>query len=165
MNSRRRRLRTMACSCAEDFYDDFNFLEEQNNSCLIYDLSELQRLNHSLLRSYVHNEDIRNYFIVDATNKIIEVSNAWCKTCGYTHKEAYNMSFAQLQGPETCHKSIDNFMKSLNTNNHAKMDIINYNNENKRLDLHVSAVVLYNFDDVYPYETPKYLCEAIIKSG
>lgn len=163
MTSRRRRLRTITCSCPDDFYDELSLLKEPNETYLSYQLiKNMRNVEHFLLRSYVRNEDRRILFIVDDNNRILEVSNAWCKTCGYTHKEAYDMSFKQLQGFETCHKSIAKFLKVLETDGHAKMDIINYSKENERLDLLVSAVSLDELDDVYPLETPRFICEAFV---
>lgn len=164
MTSRRRRLRTITCSCPDDFYDELSLLEEPNEKYLSYQqIKNMKNVQHFLLRSYVRNEDKRILFIVDSNNRLLEVSNAWCKLCGYTHKQAYDMSFKCMQGHETCHETIAKFMKSLNTDNHAKMDIINYSKENERLDLRVSAVSLDDLVDVYPLETPRYLCEAFIK--
>lgn len=165
MTSRRRRLRTITCSCPDDFYDELSLLKESNETYLLYQqIENMKNVQYFLLRSYVRNEDSRILFVVDTKNRLLEVSNAWCKTCGYTHKQAYDMSFKQLQGSETCHKTIAKFLKSLNTDSHAKMDIINYSNENKRLELHVNAVVLDDLvDDVYPLETPRFICEAFVK--
>ena len=138
-------------------FTDFEYL---NN----YSLKTLSMLNIDSIINYIKSDYSKAYLISDIYGNILNVNNKWCTMCSYNYDELIGKNCNILNGEETDKNIIKKFNEELKNNGKSKMNIINYNSNNEKINCTIKAIELNNLNELLLLSNNRYfISEFILK--
>lgn len=129
-----------------------------------YSLKTLSILNIDSIINYIKSDINKAYLITDIYGNILNVNNKWCAMCGYNINELIGKNCNILSGEETDKNIIKKFNEELKNNGKSKMNIINYNSNNEKINCNINALELNNLNELLLLSNNRYfISEFIIK--
>ena len=138
-------------------FTDFEYLTN-------YSLKTLSILNIDSIITYIKNDYSKAYLITDIYGNILNVNNKWCTICGYNYDELIGKNCNIISGKETDKNIIKKFNEELKNNGKSKMNIINYNSNNEKINCTIKAIEINNLNELLLLSNNRYfISEFILK--
>lgn len=129
-----------------------------------YSLKNLSMLNIDSIINYIKSDYSKAYLITDIEGNILNVNNKWCTMCCYNYNELVGKNCNILNGEETDKNIIKKFNEELKNNGKSKMNIINYNGNNEKINCTIKAIELNNLNELLLLSNNRYfISEFILK--
>ena len=130
-------------------FTDFEYLTN-------YSLQTLSMLNIDSIINYIKNDINKAYLITDINGNILNANNKWCVMYNYNYNELIGKKCNILSGEETDKNILKKFNKELENNGKSKMNIINYNSNNEKINVTIKALELNNLNELLLLSNNKY---------
>ena len=129
-----------------------------------YSLKSLSMLNIDSIINYIKSDFNKAYLITDINGNILNANNKWCAMYNYNYDELIGKNCNILNGEETDKNIIKKFNEELKNNGKSKMNIINYNSNNEKINFTIKAFELNNLNELLLLSSNRYfISEFIIK--
>ena len=121
-------------------------------------------LNIDSIINYIKSDFNKAYLITDINGNILNDNNKWCAMYNYNYDELIGKNCNILNGEETDKNIIKKFNEELKNNGKSKMNIINYNSNNEKINFTIKAFELNNLNELLLLSSNRYfISEFIIK--
>ena len=121
-----------------------------------YSLKTLSILNIDSIINYIKSDYSKAYLITDIHGNILNANNKWCTMCGYNINDLIGKNCNILSGEETDKNIIKKFNEELKNNGKSKMNIINYNGNNEKINCTIKALELNNLNELLLLSNNRY---------